>query len=670
MRIRRWTGLLPELRAGDAVVIGVLLVMVTISALALGRWSGNPEPTRIVVTALVAGTLQTVPALWRRERPIGALVVFAASVPQVWALAASPATWTWAVLVFGVVRRSRPVPGGVALVATTLLAPLLAGIADRPTDPATALGIAVGLLLNVGLVLVAAAAVAVVARGRAARIAARRWQEERDRLADALAAQRDRLAGDLRDLVAVRVERVVAGVRALPATATDRDARLTVVAAEARAALAGMRRALHLLRAPTSEPDAPAADPPAPPNPRWLPTRGGAALAAVAAGLVAASAAVAAVAIPHARPGPLADTLALVDVDLSRPAGLLPLLVQVGALAWWRRAPLPALVVATAGSTAAALLHSTHLVTEAAWSILVFGAGLGAGTVASAVTVAACSTVVLVTTLTTDVPAAVDQGQATWVLSYVLVPAIWGLGVLQRRAAAAEARRAADRSAERALREVRAQRLGLARDLHDVLAHELSALVVTLHAARLDPDPDTLAAIDEAGERIAAALATLLEGAPGAARPVLDVLDTDAVGALAGPVRDAGLPVEVEVVGDAPADRPEADVLAARIVTEALTNALRHAGPTPTRVSVRHGDDGVTVEVVDDGVRPGHRAAREGSGLGLVGMRERAALVGGTVEAGPWGPGWRVLAHLPRRAAGLLDADADAEPAGSRSPSR
>ncbi|WP_285650070.1 ATP-binding protein [Actinomycetospora sp. NBRC 106375] len=242
--------------------------------------------------------------------------------------------------------------------------------------------------------------------------------------------------------------------------------------------------------------------------------------------------------------------------------------------------------------------------------------------------------------------------------------------MLQRRAAAAEARRAADRAAERALREVRAQRLGLARDLHDVLAHELSALVVTLHAARLDPDPATLAAIDEAGERIAAALATLLEGAPGAARPVLDA---DALEALAGPARGAGLPVTVEVVGTAPADRPEADVLAARIVTEALTNALRHAGPTPTRVSVRHGDDVVTAEVVDDGVRPGHRPAREGSGLGMMGMRERAALVGGTVEAGPCGPGWRVLAHLPRRPAGLLDAEPDAgsvEPAGSRSPSR
>ena len=77
--------------------------------------------------------------------------------------------------------------------------------------------------------------------------------------------------------------------------------------------------------------------------------------------------------------------------------------------------------------------------------------------------------------------------------------------------------------------------------------------------------------------------------------------------------------------------------------------------------------DAVAVEVVDAGIRPGHRASREGSGLGLVGMRERAALVGGSVEAGPAGDGWHVAARLPRRAAGLLLAE---EGEGAGSPSR
>ncbi|MDD7938913.1 histidine kinase [Actinomycetospora lutea] len=264
----------------------------------------------------------------------------------------------------------------------------------------------------------------------------------------------------------------------------------------------------------------------------------------------------------------------------------------------------------------------------------------------------------LATTLTLGLPDALAPSRAAVTLSYVIVPAIWGLGVLQRRSAQAAAQRADTRAGAAAARAVTAQRLGLARELHDVLAHELSALVVTVHAARVAPEPATLATIGEAGERIAAALPTLLEGlAPGV--PSGDAaehleLDAAAVEALAAPVRDAGLPVVVEVVGAAPADRPETDVIAARIVTEALTNALRHAGPAPTRVTVRHEPDAVAVEVVDEGVRPGHPAEREGSGLGVVGMHERAALVGGTVEAGPSGEGWRVAAHLPRREVGLL----------------
>ena len=191
--------------------------------------------------------------------------------------------------------------------------------------------------------------------------------------------------------------------------------------------------------------------------------------------------------------------------------------------------------------------------------------------------------------------------------------------------------------------------------------------MVTLHAARVAPSPEALTAIGEAGERIASALPPLLAGADPHRGPADDAgLDAAAVDALVAPVRDAGLPVTVEVVGTAPPDRPEADVFAARIVIEALTNTLRHAGPSPTRVTVRHDEDAVAVEVVDAGIRPGHRASREGSGLGLVGMRERAALVGGSVEAGPAGDGWRVAARLPRRAAGLL-LEEEGDRAGSPS---
>ena len=652
MRLR---SLLPALRPVDGLVVGVLLVMVALSALAVGSWVPEAGGGR-VVAVVVAGAVQTVPVLWRRERPIGALAVFAVSVPVGWALVGAIPSWTLAVLVFGVARRSRPLPGAVAVVVATLAAPLLAGLASTPGEPLAALAVWASLEFTLVPIVLASGGLAVVARVRAAGLAARRRAVEHDRLLEALAAQRDRLAGDLRELVAVRVERVVTRTRAL-GRAADPAPGLSAIAAEARAALAGMRRALGVLRGPGEDLDpAPAPEPP-PPSP-WLPSRGGLALAVVVAGLAALLAVLAASAAPHLRPGPAADTVALLDVDPTRPLGLVPLVVQALTLGWWRRAPLPALVVATGASVLASLLGTTHLVLEASWSVLVFGAGLGARVLASGLTVLACTVVIAVATLTLGLPDALATSRASVALSYVIVPAIWGLGVLQRRATQAAVERADARAAAAAARAVTAQRLGLARELHDVLAHELSALVVTVHAARVAPEPATLATITEAGERIAAALPTLLDGlgpgVPSGEEAEHLELDAPTVAALAAPVREAGLPVSVDVVGAAPADRPETDLIAARIVTEALTNALRHAGPAPTRVTVRHEPDAVAVEVVDDGGRPRPAGSREGSGLGIVGMRERAALVGGTVEAGPCGDGWRVAARLPRREAGLL----------------
>ncbi|GAA4894295.1 sensor histidine kinase [Actinomycetospora straminea] len=658
----RHVDLLPELRATDGVVIGLLLLMVVLTGLATETWAPGAGPGA-VLAVMATGTLQTVPALWRRERPIGALLVFGASVPVAWAISSTVATWVWAVLVYAVVRRARPLPGALAAVGVTVVAPLLAGLVAHPGAPDRAVGLALGLDLTLVPVALAVTALAVVTRLRAARAALRRRRAEHERLADALAAQRDRLAGDLRELVAVRVERVVTRTRALAGEA-DPGPRLVAIAAEARAALAGMRRALTVLRAPAAETGpAPAAAEAPGDAPSWRPSRGGLLLGAGMLALVALSGAAAAAAAPALEPGsPATASLAVLDVDPTRPLALVPLVVQALALGWWRRAPLPALVVATAASTAAGLLGSTHLLTEASWGVIVFGAGLAAGTTAatvvSAVVVTACTAAVLVTTTVIGMPAGFGGDRWTVAVSYLLVPAVWGLGVLQRRSAQAEARRAAARAADEAARAVHAQRLGLARELHDVLAHELSALVVTVHAARVAPEPATLATITEEGERIATALPTLLAGlgpgvASGDAAEHIE-LDATALAALAAPVREAGLPVTVTVAGTAPSDRPEADVIAAQIVTEALTNTLRHAGPTPTRVAVRHDDEAVTVEVTDDGPRPGHRAVAEGSGLGFVGMRERAALVGGTVEAGPHGPGWRVAARLPRRDAGVL----------------
>jgi signal transduction histidine kinase len=116
------------------------------------------------------------------------------------------------------------------------------------------------------------------------------------------------------------------------------------------------------------------------------------------------------------------------------------------------------------------------------------------------------------------------------------------------------------------------------------------------------------------------------------------------VGTLVGHVRAAGLPVELEIVGE-PAPLPAGvDVSAYRIVQEALTNALKHAGPARARVIVRYGPDAVELEISDDGLGPGDGAG----GHGLVGMRERVALYGGSLRSGGRsGGGYTVSVRLP-----------------------
>jgi signal transduction histidine kinase len=118
------------------------------------------------------------------------------------------------------------------------------------------------------------------------------------------------------------------------------------------------------------------------------------------------------------------------------------------------------------------------------------------------------------------------------------------------------------------------------------------------------------------------------------------------LGALVENVRAAGLPVDLRVRGDAVALPAGVDLSAYRIVQEALTNALKHAGPARARVTVSYGDHGLELEIVDDG--PGRGEAGDGGGHGLVGMRERAALYGGSLRSGARsGGGYEVNVRLP-----------------------
>jgi len=117
------------------------------------------------------------------------------------------------------------------------------------------------------------------------------------------------------------------------------------------------------------------------------------------------------------------------------------------------------------------------------------------------------------------------------------------------------------------------------------------------------------------------------------------------LGTLVAQIREAGLPVEVLVEGEAAALPPGVDLSAYRIVQEALTNALKHAGPATARVVVRYGAEDLEVDVLDTGRRP---AGGDGVGHGLLGMRERVTLFGGELEAGHRREGgFAVRARLP-----------------------
>jgi signal transduction histidine kinase len=233
-----------------------------------------------------------------------------------------------------------------------------------------------------------------------------------------------------------------------------------------------------------------------------------------------------------------------------------------------------------------------------------------------------------------------------------LAVAAWALGE------AARSRRAAvDEAMRRAVVDEQAR---IARELHDVIAHSVSVVVVQAAAAGdvFDTHPDqaraALGAIEASGRQALAELRRLLaavrtegpDGPPQGPQPGLDRVEH-----LAEPFRAAGLDVVVtrEVVTGAGGPRPlpaGVDVSAYRIVQEALTNTLRHARATTAEVTLRLGDEAVELEVVDDG--RGHGAHTGPPGFGLMGMRERAMALGGTCEAGPTAHGgFRVHARLP-----------------------
>jgi signal transduction histidine kinase len=235
--------------------------------------------------------------------------------------------------------------------------------------------------------------------------------------------------------------------------------------------------------------------------------------------------------------------------------------------------------------------------------------------------------------------------------SYVLIPqlalfvAAWLWGETQRA-------RELERE-ERARVAVADERARIARELHDVVTHNVSVMVVQAAAGNdvFDTHPDrardALQAVEETGRRALGELRRLLDVEAGDG--TLPQPGLGRVGELVEQVRRVGLPVELTVEGT-PRELPEAvDLSAYRIVQEALTNTLKHARASRATVRVRYAPLEVEVEVADDGVGA---AVSDGGGRGLVGMRERVALFGGDLRAGSQpGGGFAVRARMPVGAA-------------------
>jgi len=209
---------------------------------------------------------------------------------------------------------------------------------------------------------------------------------------------------------------------------------------------------------------------------------------------------------------------------------------------------------------------------------------------------------------------------------------------------------------EKAALAVSEERARIARELHDVVAHYVSVMVVQAAGARrvVDKDPASAKGALEAVE--AAGRTALTE-----MRRMLEVLRADDSGMspqpglgdlerLIGQVRSAGLPVEFSIEGSACCLPAGMDLAAYRIVQEALTNTVKHGGRASARVAITYTADTLEIEVVDDGrgaAAPLLSDADEG-GHGLIGMKERVSLFGGVLEAGPiLAGGYRVFARMP-----------------------
>jgi signal transduction histidine kinase len=335
------------------------------------------------------------------------------------------------------------------------------------------------------------------------------------------------------------------------------------------------------------------------------------------------------------------------------PGAYLLAVVAAAPLAWRTRAPLAALVGVEAGAVlCAAAFHASWsasgLVAVQLFTVALLGHRQRSLVVGALTAIVAVVAIVLI-------DGSVELTGIGLRLLLVIASLVLGDTVRSRRALRAAARERAQREArereEDHRRRLADERLRIARELHDTLAHSLVAINVRASvAADLGDSQDPSAALRDIKAASATALRDLrdtlgLLRERGDAAPTAPALDLESLPGLIDNARAAGLGIDAEVEIDGAPVPPAIGRAAFRIVQESLTNVLRHAEASRALVRVGERAGVLTIEVTDDG-RPNGIAASPGHGL--RGMAERATALGGNVDAGPLkAGGWRVSAELP-----------------------
>jgi signal transduction histidine kinase len=342
-----------------------------------------------------------------------------------------------------------------------------------------------------------------------------------------------------------------------------------------------------------------------------------------------------------------------------RPLAVLLALASTVPVAWRVRRPVPAalvVLVATGGAVIAAVPHQGALQPFVALVLVAYAVGSHAEGRSAMLAPPALAVIAAGFFL-----AAVVHGQAggNVVPSFVWLSAAWLVGRIvrswRRRSIELELlnRELEEQRELRAQAAVAVERGRIARELHDVIAHNVSMVVVQAGAAASVLEGEqphvraALEAIETTGRATVDEMRRLLgvlrqseDGAALSPQPGLAGLETLVAG-----VREAGLPVDLRIEGSPTPLPPALDLTAYRIAQEALTNVLKHAGPARAELTVRYDAAAVEIELRDDGA--GGRSNGADGGHGLIGMRERVALWGGSLDAGHTERGWLVRARLP-----------------------